>query len=105
MDSLSIDTNQILSNNKTESLQNSIKNNKENQKLKDTCKEFEALFIKQMLSSMKKTVTKSGLIKENMGEKIFDDMLYDDYAKSMADSSDFGIADMMYKQLSAKKYQ
>ena len=76
----------------------------DDKKLMETCKEFESMFIKQMLDSMKKTVNKSGLIKENMGEKIFDDMLYDEYSKKMASSSRFGIAETMYKQLSVAKY-
>ena len=70
------------------------------EKLKEACRDFEALFIKQMLDSMRKTVDKSGLIKRNMGEDIFEDMLYDEYAKKMTETSRLGIADMMYNQLS-----
>jgi peptidoglycan hydrolase FlgJ len=62
--------------------------------------EFESIFIKQMLNSMKSTIVKSDLIKEGMGEKIFDDMLYDEYAKKMSKTSDFGIGEMMYRSLS-----
>ncbi|WP_223111626.1 rod-binding protein [Thiospirochaeta perfilievii] len=105
MNNLNLDPNQIVGNSKAVNLQKSITNSKDDQKLKESCKEFEAMFIKQMLSSMKKTVNKSGLIKENMGEKIFDDMLSDEYSKSMAQTSSFGIADMMYKQLAVQKYQ
>ncbi len=105
MSDLTVDTNQLIGTNKAKSLQNSIRGTSDDKKLKESCQEFEAMFIKQMLSAMKKTVNKSGLIKENMGEKIFDDMLNDEYAKSMASTSEFGIAEMMYKQLAVDKYQ
>ncbi|OQY38555.1 MAG: hypothetical protein B6229_05650 [Spirochaetaceae bacterium 4572_7] len=102
-----MDVNQALSTNqvsRAKSLQTDIKNSSDKE-LMETCQDFEAMFIKQMLDSMKKTVNKSGLIKENMGEEVFDDMLYDEYAKNMAATSSFGIAKTMYKQLSATKYQ
>lgn len=86
--------------NKLNNLDSLSKQKLEDKKLKETCKEFESIFIKQMLNSMKSTVKKTGLVKESMGEKLFDDMLYDEYAKKMANTSQFGIADMMYKQLS-----
>lgn len=94
----------INNSNKIKSLSGEINRKTEEKKLKESCKEFEAIFIKQMLKSMKSTVKKSGLIKENMGEKLFDDMLYDEYAKKMSNTSEFGIADMMFKQLSVAKY-
>lgn len=71
--------------------------------LKEACLDFEALFIKQMLDSMRKTVGKTGLIDGGMAEDVFEDMLYDEYAKVMSRSADLGIAEMMQQQL-AKKY-
>jgi len=69
-------------------------------KLKGACKDFEALFIKQMLDTMRKTVNKSDLLDGGMAEDVFEDMLYDEYAQSMASTGDFGIADMMYSEMS-----
>ena len=61
--------------------------------------EFEAIFIKQMLNVMRKSVSKTGLLDGGMAEEIFEDMLYDEYAQKMAESGSFGIADMIYRQL------
>jgi flagellar protein FlgJ len=61
--------------------------------------EFEAIFIKQMLNVMRKSVSKTGLLDGGMAEEIFEDMLYDEYAKKMAESGSFGIADMIFRQL------
>ena len=71
-------------------------------KLRETCKEFESIFVKQMLNSMKNTIHKSGLIKSSMAEGIFEDMLYDKYAQKISNTGNLGIGDMMYRQLSAQ---
>ena len=63
------------------------------------CLEFEAIFVKQMLNSMRKTVEKSGLLDGGMAEEFFEDMLYDEYAKKMAANANFGLAAMIYSQL------
>ena len=61
--------------------------------------EFEAIFIKQMLNVMRKSVSKTGLMDGGMAEEIFEDMLYDEYAQKMAETGSFGIANMIYRQL------
>jgi Rod binding domain-containing protein len=63
------------------------------------CLEFEAIFIKQMLNSMRRTVQKSGLFEGGLAEDIFEDMLYDEYAKKMAENAKFGLAAMIYSQI------
>jgi Rod binding domain-containing protein len=68
-------------------------------KLYKVSQEFEAIFIKQMLNVMRKSVSKTGLLDGGMAEEIFEDMLYDEYAQKMAESGSFGIADMIYRQL------
>ena len=62
--------------------------------------EFEAILIKQMLDAMRKSVPKSGLLDGGMAEDFFEDMLYDEYAKKMAQTAQFGLADLIVKQLS-----
>ncbi|MDC7226906.1 MAG: rod-binding protein [Spirochaetales bacterium] len=69
-------------------------------KLKEACQDFEALFIKQMLDTMRQTVSKSGMLDGGMAEDVFEDMLYDEYAQSMAKTGNFGIAKMMYSEMS-----
>lgn len=79
---------------------------KNNERLKQACTEFEALFIKQMLDSMRKTINKQDdMIKPGIADNIFQDMLYDEYSRKMAKTGDFGIADMLYKQFTQKVIQ
>lgn len=65
--------------------------------------DFEALFIKQMLDVMRKTIHKEdSLLNGGLGQDVYEDMLYDQYAKKMASTAQFGLADMIYRQLSSK---
>ncbi len=68
-------------------------------KLYKAAQDFEAIFVKQMLNSMRKTVDKSGLVEGGMAEEIFEDMLYDEYAGKMTRVAGFGLADQIYLQL------
>lgn len=67
--------------------------------LKAACEQFEAVFIKQMLSAMRRSVEKSGLLEGGMAEDIFEDWLYDEYAQKMAQTGNFGLAESIFKQL------
>jgi len=73
-------------------------------KLKDVCIEMESLFVKQMLDAMRKTVPKSGFIQGGRAEEIFEDMLYDKRALSMAKTGSFGLSRDLYRELSGGKH-
>ncbi len=78
-----------------------VRRNGRDAELREVCEEFEAIFVKQMLKSMKNTVNKSGLLNGGFAEEIYDDMLTDEYAKKMTKTAHFGIADSLYRQLSS----
>lgn len=78
---------------------NTIKLKPDDKRLLDACQEFEAIFVKQMLTSMKKTVEKSGLIDGGMTEDIFEDWLYDEYAAQISKRGDLGLSQKMFHQL------
>jgi len=73
---------------------------KNDKKLLDVCYEMESLFIGNMLKSMRKTVMESGFFGKSIAKDIFQDMLYDEYAKSMARTGQLGLAKQIYNQLS-----
>lgn len=66
------------------------------------CREFESLFVNMMLKEMRKTVDKSGLLDGGQAEDIFQDMLYDEYAKDMTRAASFGLSDQVYLQLTGR---
>ena len=74
-----------------------------NSDLYKACQDFEALFIKQMLDVMRKTIHKEDdLLNGGLGQDVYEDMLYDQYAKKMASTAQFGLSDMIYRQVSSK---
>ncbi len=74
-----------------------------NSPLYQACRDFEALFIKQMLDVMRKTVHKEDdMLGGGLGQDVFEGMLYDQYAKKMAETAGFGLADTLYRQISSK---
>ncbi len=70
-------------------------------KLYDASVEFEAVFVKMMLKEMKNSVHKEKLIDGGYAEEIFEDMLYDEYAKDISKNESLGMAEQIYKQMSA----
>jgi len=74
-----------------------------NSELYKASQDFEALFIKQMLDAMRKTIHKEDdMLNGGLGQDVYEDMLYDQYAKKMASTARFGLAETIYRQLSSK---
>jgi flagellar protein FlgJ len=69
-------------------------------KLYEQCLALETFLIKNLISSMRSTVQKTGLIDEGFAGKMYEDMLYDEYAKEFAKNASFGLADQAYLELS-----
>lgn len=72
----------------------------DDKQLKEACEEFEQYFVNTLFKEMRNTVHRDGLIPKSQGEKLFEDMLYDEYSKEISKGKGIGISDMMYKQLS-----
>ena len=75
------------------------KNKTDDTRLREASNEFEAIFIQQMLKTMRKTSLESDLIKKSEGEKIFRSMLDEQYAILSAKSGSLGLGEMIYQQL------
>ena len=67
------------------------------------CVELEIFLVKTLVSSMRNTVQKSGLINEGYAGKMYEDMLYDEYAKDLAKNAHFGMAEMAYLELTGQR--
>jgi flagellar protein FlgJ len=68
-------------------------------KLYELCLELETFLVKNLLTSMRSTVQKSGLIDDSFAGKMYEDMLYDEYAKDLTKNANFGLAEQAYRQL------
>ena len=74
----------------------------QDKRLKDACKDFEALFLSSVLKAMRKTVEKTNLLGSDSAEDTFQEMMDVETAKSAAKTSSMGIADMLYRQLTSE---
>jgi flagellar protein FlgJ len=72
-------------------------------KLYEQCAELEIFLVKTLISSMRNTVQKSGLIDEGFAGKMYEDMLYDEYARDFAKNANFGMAEMAYLELTGQR--
>lgn len=67
--------------------------------LRNACKEFESIFMYQLLQSMRRTVEKNDLFHGGHGEDIYESLLDQELAKEMSVSDSNGLAGMLYQQL------
>lgn len=74
---------------------------KEKTDLREKCREFESLFVKMMLDTMRKSIerTKNESAALEQGKDIYEEMLYGEYAKEISQSGALGIGDMIFRQL------
>ena len=68
-------------------------------KLYEKSMELECFFVKQVLQSMRNTVTKTSLGTNDFAGKMYEDMLYDEYAVSFTKNAGLGLADQIYLEL------
>jgi peptidoglycan hydrolase FlgJ len=66
--------------------------------LDKVCKEFETLFVQQLLKTMKETVPE-GFLEEGPAEDIYKDMFNQELAKGIGQSGALGIADILKRHI------
>ncbi|MBD3321422.1 MAG: transglycosylase SLT domain-containing protein [Chitinivibrionales bacterium] len=67
-------------------------------------REFEALFCQMMLRGMRKTVPEGGLLEKSLGEKIYTDMLDEQYSGKIARHASLGLADLILKEIDSDEF-
>jgi flagellar protein FlgJ len=71
--------------------------------LYEQCEALESFLIKNLLNGMRATVQKSELIDEGLAGKMYEDMLYDEYAKDYTKNANFGLAELAYLELTKQR--
>jgi Rod binding domain-containing protein len=71
----------------------------EESRLKAACREMEALFVHQLLSEMRKSVVKSGLIDGGRAEEIYTSLQDEETAKDIARNDGLGLSSLLFEQL------
>ncbi len=72
-------------------------------KLYEQCEALEVFLLKNMINGMRKTVQKSNLIDTGFAGEMYEDMLYDEYAKDFAKNARMGFAEMAYLELTGQR--
>jgi flagellar protein FlgJ len=72
-------------------------------KLYEQCLALETFLTKTLISGMRGTVQKTGLIDDSFAGKMYEDMLYDEYAKTYTENANFGLADLAYLELTGQR--
>ena len=85
-----------------ESKLRSAMTNQNDAELKNACVQFEELMLGILYKSMKATIRRSELTPPAPGREIYEQWQDDALMKKIAERGTFGLADMMYKQLSKR---
>jgi flagellar protein FlgJ len=72
-------------------------------KLYEQCQALESFLIKNLLTSMRNTVQKSEFLDGGFAGEIYEDMLYDEYAKDFTQNARLGLAELAYLELKGQR--
>lgn len=87
-----------LASNQAESLEKRTSTSKK--ALKDAAEQFEALFLNQLLTEMRRTVPENDLFGNQQAEKLFQSMLDQEISLNSARGQSMGLAKLIYEQMS-----
>lgn len=73
-------------------------------KLRQTCQDFESVFIAYLLKSMRKTVPKTEFINGGLSQDIYISMMDEEVARAVARGPGIGLAEILYRQLKSKNF-
>ena len=69
------------------------------EQIRKVAKEFESIFTSMMMRSMRKTIGENPFLPANFGEKIYTEMLDDEYAKMIGTHASLGLSDLIVREL------
>ena len=68
-------------------------------KLKKSCADFEAVFIQQLLKSMRRTVMRSDFIGNGAGKDIYESLFDQELSQSLSKREGLGLGKMIYNRM------
>lgn len=71
----------------------------QDKKLMEVSKQFEGIFVNQMVSAMRKTVAHEGVVPQSHAERVYQGMLDQEHAQKITDSGELGLANLVYQHL------
>ena len=77
----------------------SFGNTKSEKKIENVSRDFESIFLHKLLTSMRKTVPKSGLL-DSFATDMYKSMMDEEISKEMSKNKGMGMGEMIYNDLS-----
>ncbi len=68
-------------------------------RLKQACSDFEAIFLNLMVQTMKKTIPEGGVLGKSHQSEVYDAMFFQEISTQLARERGLGIGDAMYRQV------
>ncbi|MFC1485803.1 rod-binding protein [Candidatus Latescibacterota bacterium] len=68
-------------------------------KLRNTTRDFEAIFIRQLLNGMNATLMDGGMFGEGMAGAIYSDLMISAIADKIAERGGIGLGDILYRRM------
>lgn len=65
----------------------------------EVSRQFESVFVNQLIGAMRSTVIKDGYVPESHAEKIYQALLDQEYSNRIADAEQIGLSRVIYEQL------
>ncbi|HBR69377.1 MAG TPA: flagellar biosynthesis protein FlgJ [Rhodospirillaceae bacterium] len=78
---------------------NALKNAKDLKKIEESAKEFEAVFLSEMVKPMFEGLETEGMFGGGKGEEVFRGLLIQEYGKMLSETGRIGIADSVKEEL------
>jgi flagellar protein FlgJ len=75
------------------------RNDKIKKQFREVSELYEKQFLREMVKSMRSTVSESGLIKTNQAEKIFKEQLDNEYVEKWGEKGGIGISELIYNNM------
>ncbi|TCO78814.1 rod-binding protein [Marinisporobacter balticus] len=75
------------------------KDSKDEEKLKDACRQFESVFMNMLMKNMRNTIHDDGIMEKSYAREMFEGMLDEKIADEASKGEGMGLAQQMYKQL------
>lgn len=73
--------------------------NRDLESLKESSKQFEAMFVMEMLKAMRKAIPEGGLFEKNVATETWQEMLDYETAQATTRGKGLGLAEAMYNQM------
>ncbi len=72
------------------------------ERLKEVSRQFEAIFVRQMLQAMRKTIPEGGILQRGLQMEIYENMFDDKVAAQISERNQLGLAKLIFRQLAGK---